>query len=289
MSISLDRFGREAFFRFVKRAADRLSRWAKEGNPISIVSHVDADGISAAGIMASCLYRLGVPFRVRIVPWLDEDIISELSSDFEGPFVFTDIGSSYMELLAKELGTRGVLVLDHHPPSGPPPPGWVEVNPHNHGLDGSKDISGAGVAYLVARELDSSFRDLAPLAVVGALGDLQDTFNKRSLAGLNELAVRDAVEAGLLEVSKDLIFYGRETRPIHKAMAYTTSPLVPGITYREDNCLMVLSKAGIRVKEDDRWRAVRDLTDEEKERLLEALRDFLASRGHPPSIVDRLV
>ena len=289
MSISLDRFGREAFFRSVRRAAERILNWAREGAVVSLISHVDADGISAAGIMASCLYELGVPFRARIVPWLDEGVVSEISSDAEGPFIFTDIGSSYMALLARELGTRGAVVLDHHPPSGALPPGWVEVNPHNHGLDGSRDVSGAGVAYLVAREVDPSLRRLAPLAVVGALGDLQDRFGKRSLGGLNELAVRDGIDVGLIEVSEDLVFYGRETRALHKAMAYTTSPLIPDITYREDNCLIVLSRAGIRVKEDDRWRALRDLTEEEKQRLLEALREFLEARGHSPSVVDELV
>ena len=289
MSISLDRFGIEGFLKTARRAAEQLRRWASEGVPITVVSHVDADGMAAAGVVASCLYELDAPFRVRIVPWLDDDLASELASGSEGPFVFTDIGSSYMDLLAQHLGTREVIVLDHHPPSGSPPPGWVEVNPHNHGLDGSVDVSGAGVAYLVARELNRSFKRLAPLAVVGALGDMQDRFSGRQLGGLNEIAVRDAVEASLLQVVKDLVFYGRETRPLHKAITYTTSPFIPGVTYCEDVVNSILAKAGIRLKEDDRWRTVSDLSDEEKGRLLDTLAAFLASRGQSPELVRELV
>ncbi|OYT51618.1 DHH family phosphoesterase [Candidatus Bathyarchaeota archaeon ex4484_135] len=289
MALSLDVFGREGFLKTAKRASEVIKRWAKAGNPVTIISHVDADGITAASIMASCFYKLEVPFKARIVPWLDETVVEELASEPEGPMVFTDIGSSYMEILARKLGTREVLVLDHHPPVGSPPPGWVEVNPHNHGLDGTIEVSGAGVTYLVARELGPEMKELAPLAVIGALGDMQDRQEGRALKGLNEIAVKDAVGLGLLAVSEDLVFYGRETRPIHKAMAYTSSPYIPGVSYQEDNAFAVLSKAGVKVKEDDRWRTVSDLSDEEKRRLLDALAEFLASRGHPPELVQKLV
>ena len=272
-----------------KRAAEQLKTWARDGEPITVVSHLDADGIAAAGVMASCLHQLDTPFRVRIVPWMDEEIAGELASGSEGPFVFTDIGSSYMDILARCLGTRRALVLDHHPPAGSPPPGWVEVNPHNHGLDGSLDISGAGIAYIVARDVDPIFKALSPLAIVGSLGDRQDRLEGRELGGLNKLIVEDAVGEGLVEVSHDLVFYGRETRPVHKAIMYTTSPFIPGITYREDAVLSVLARAGIRVKEDDRWRTVSDLSDEEKKRLLDTLATFLASNGHSPELVNQLI
>jgi len=289
MALSLDVFGREGFFKAVRRASGLLKRWADEGPVLTIISHVDADGITAASIMASCLCELEVPFRARVVPWLDEEMASELSAEAEGPFVFTDIGSSYVDVLARSLGTREVLILDHHPPSGRKPPGWVEVNPHNHGLDGSSDVSGAGVAYLVAREIGPEMRKTAHLAVIGALGDLQDTFEGRRLGGLNEQAVEDAVGEGLLAVSEDLVFYGRETRPIHKALAYTTNPYIPGVSYREDNALAILSKASVKVKEDDRWRTISDLSGEEKKRLLDALAAFLAASGQPAELVGKLV
>ena len=289
MALSLDKFGPEGLLKMAGRAAEQLKIWIEDEEPITIVSHVDADGIAAAGIMASCLRQLDVPFKVRIVPWMDDEIAGELAAGSEERFIFTDIGSSYMDILAKYLGTRRALVLDHHPPSGSVPPGWVEVNPHNHGLDGSVEISGAGITYLVIREIDPVFKALSHLAIVGALGDRQDRLEGRRLGGLNELIVEDAVKEGLVEVSHDLIFYGRETRPLHRAIMYTTSPFIPGITYREDAVLSVLARAGIRVKENDRWRTVSDLSEDEKKRLLDTLAAFLVSNGHPPELVGQLL
>jgi len=121
--------------------------------------------------------------------------------------------------------------------------------------------------------------DLAPIAVVGALGDLQDKYDQRSLGGLNEKIVEDAKSQELLTVEKDLIFFGRETRPIHKALASTTNPFIPGISGEEGKSFAFLDSLGIKTKVDDKWRALRDLTEEEKRRLCSALADYLVSKG----------
>jgi len=153
------------------------------------------------------------------------------------------------------------------------------VNPHLYGIDGARDISGAGVAYFVAKEVDRANVDLAPIAVVGALGDLQDKYDQRKLGGLNERIVEDAVNARLLTVEKDLVFFGRETRPIHRTLASTTNPFIPGISGEEDKSLAFLASLDIKPKHDDKWRALRDLSGEEKKRLCSALADYLLSKG----------
>jgi len=153
------------------------------------------------------------------------------------------------------------------------------VNPHMFGIDGSRDLSGAGVAYLVAKSLDERNVDLSYLGVVGALGDLQDKNEGRSLGGVNTMIVKDATEAGLLEVEQDLLLFGRETRPIHKALAYTTSPFIPGISGEEDKSLALLSTLGIKTKDGDRWRALRDLSKDEKRRLFSGIAEYAASKG----------
>ncbi|MGB9841953.1 MAG: DHH family phosphoesterase, partial [Candidatus Bathyarchaeales archaeon] len=115
--------------------------------------------------------------------------------------------------------------------------------------------------------------------LVGALGDLQDKNEERKLCGLNQLIVEDAVNAKLVTVEKDLTFFGRETRPIHKALASSTSPFIPGLSGEEDKCLAFLASLNIKPKEGERWRALRDLTEDEKKRLCSALADYLISRG----------
>jgi RecJ-like exonuclease len=155
----------------------------------------------------------------------------------------------------------------------------VHVNPHLHGIDGARDISGSGVAYLVARAMNKANVDVAPVAVVGALGDLQDKYDQRKLCGVNETIVKDAVDAGFLSVEKDLIFFGRETRPIHRTLALTTNPFIPGISGEEDKSLAFLASLDIKPREGERWRALRDLSEDEKRRLCSALADYLLSKG----------
>jgi len=156
---------------------------------------------------------------------------------------------------------------------------FVQVNPHLHGIDGATEVSGSGVAYFVAKAVSAEIVDLAPIALVGALGDLQDKNEQRKLSGLNTLIVEDAVAAKLVTVEKDLTFFGRETRAIHRALAATTNPFIPGLSGEEDKCLDFLASLDIKLKEGERWRALRDLSEDEKKRLSSALADYLISRG----------
>jgi RecJ-like exonuclease len=117
------------------------------------------------------------------------------------------------------------------------------------------------------------------VAVVGALGDLQDKYDQRMLGGMNERIVEEATKAGILTVEKDLIFFGRETRPIHRMLSSTTTPFIPGISGEEGNSLAFLKNLNIESRNGEKWRALRDLSDDEKRRLCTALADYLLSKG----------
>jgi RecJ-like exonuclease len=91
--------------------------------------------------------------------------------------------------------------------------------------------------------------------------------------------VEDAVNTGYLSVETDLMFFGRETRPIHQALARTTNPFLPGISGEEDKSLAFLVNLGIKPKQGDKWRALRDLSEEEKKNLFSAIADYLVSKG----------
>ena len=264
-----------------RAAAEEILENISGGRKVLVVSHMDADGISAAGIIGKALLRAEADFCIRIERWMDERTIGEVLhySGGEALLIFTDMGSGYLDILRVRAGDRRVIVLDHHQPIGTPSESFMQVNPHLFGIDGSRDISSAGISYLVAKFMGKDNVDLAYLAVVGALGDLQDKYEGRALGGVNEIIVKDAVETGYLSVETDLLFFGRETRPIHKALAYTTSPYIPGISGEEDKSLAFLSGLNIELKRNDRWRALRDLSQDEKRRLFSALHDYLVSKG----------
>ena len=262
-----------------EEAADLIRRTVEDGVFVHVVSHLDADGLAAAGIIGVALARRDATFRVRIERWLDEKILQSIVADEPGLIVLCDFGSGDLPLVNSCLSGRKVVVLDHHQPVGTADAGFVHVNPHVSSIDGSKDLSAAGVAYFVAKASDKANVDLACVAVVGALGDMQDKFEARRLGGLNGVIVEDAVAAGFLGLESDLLFFGRETRPIHQALARTTTPFIPGISGEEDKSLAFLVSLGISPKRDDRWRALRDLSEDERKRLFNALVDYLLSRG----------
>ncbi len=103
------------------------------------------------------------------------------------------------------------------------------------------------------------------------------------------LLVEDGVSAGSVRVDSDLVLYGRETRPIHRALAYTTTPYLPNLSGREDNCLTLLSSNGITIKEGERFRTLADLSQEEKQKLLNAIIGYLTSIGFKSNVVLDLV
>jgi single-stranded-DNA-specific exonuclease len=270
----------ELFLDSAQEAAKLILETVQREGVIHVFSHLDADGIAAAGIIGKALFRLGAKFRVRITQQLDEKIIASISIDKPDLLILTDFGSGYIDLLNEKIPTFKVVILDHHQINGTPRnSNFVQVNPHMFGIDGASDVSGSGVAYFTAKAVNQGNVDLAPIALVGALGDMQDKYDQRGLRGPNELIINDAVAAGLLKVEKDLLFFGRETRPIHKTLATTTNPFIPGLSGEEDKALAFLSSLEIPIKQGDKWRALRDLNDNERKRLCSALADHLLSKG----------
>jgi RecJ-like exonuclease len=118
---------------------------------------------------------------------------------------------------------------------------------------------------------------------------MQDKNEKRELDSLNSLIVNDAIEAGLLKAERDLIIYGRETRPIHKALSHTMNPFLPGLSGREDNCFALLSSLSIPIKDGDRWRTIVELSNDEKKKILSAIVEHMTSKEVSASPVMTLI
>jgi single-stranded-DNA-specific exonuclease len=266
-----------------------LRRHVDDGDSVRIVTHNDSDGVAAGGVLSQAVMRLGAPFRITCEKRLDEKIVAAVAAENPPLVVFSDIGSAYLDMFEEHLTGSDIIVLDHHLSVDANSQRIVHVNPLNHGLDGARGISGAGVSYLFAKQVDERNVNLSPLGIVGALADRQDKGEKKSLLGLNRLIEADAKEAGLLETNEDLIFYGYETRPIAKAVAYTTSPFIPGLSGREDRCLAFLKEAGIDLKRDGRWRSLRDLSGDEKQTLFSSLSKHMVYEGCDAELVHDLV
>jgi len=164
----------EEFELQVRNAAEAFRQIDKK-EVIRVVSHLDADGISACAIMIKLLNNDNRKYSVSIVQQLNNAVLAQLASEPYGCFVFTDIGSGVISDIKELLNGKKVIVLDHHSIGNTEDLGNVTlVNPHIFGIDGGREISGAGVVFRFACAVDSSMEDFAHIAIVGALGDMQE-------------------------------------------------------------------------------------------------------------------
>ncbi|QLK24640.1 DHH family phosphoesterase [Natrinema zhouii] len=129
--------------------------------------------------------------------------------------------------------------------------------------------------------------DLAALAVVGAVGDMQAAGGE--LHGANEGIVAEGVAAGVLETGKDLALYGKQTRPLPKLLEYATDVHIPGISNDANGALRFLDGLDLELKRDGDWRRWAGLTNEEKRTVASALVQRAVSSGVPTKKIDQLV
>ena len=130
-------------------------------------------------------------------------------------------------------------------------------------------------------------RDLAALAVVGAVGDMQASGGE--LHGANAAVVEEGVEAGVVETVTDLALYGKQTRPLPKLFEYATDVHVPGISNDQAGALAFLDGLDVELERDGEWRTWADLTAEEKRTVASALVRRAVEAGVPASKIEQLV
>jgi single-stranded-DNA-specific exonuclease len=245
-----------------EEACKLLSGHLKQDHVVRIISHNDADGISAAGVMCNAIAKQNGKFHVTIIPRLkDENLVKFIKEKYK-LFIFCDMGSANLKGISRLKGD--VIIADHHQTidsAGNLPENIVHVNPHLYGMDGTKDVSGSGVSYLTVRPL--GYRNLAGLALVGAFGDMQ---YKDGFTGVNKMILDDGVDSGNIEVRDDLKISYRSQEPIYKALSYTLNPVIKGISGDEEGSVTFLEKIGISygIK-------FSELSNEEKDILKEEL------------------
>ena len=200
-------------------------------------------------------------------------------------------------------------------------------NPLLEGVDGASELSGAGAAYLVARALareghgpgprgeaegdtetraartapdggtaveatlagtpDPQNRDLAALAVVGAVGDMQASGGE--LHGANAAIVEEGVDADVLDTGRDLALFGKQTRPLPKLLEYASDVHVPGISNDESGAMRFLDGLDLDLKRDGDWRHWVDLDAEERQTVVSALLRTAVERGVSAGDLEDLV
>lgn len=281
------------FYQALKAFCDKIEYMVENGKEISIISHLDADGIASGSIISSALARLGAKCAIRTVSDMTLNVLEQMRYENHDFYIITDLGGGMANEFNQALDNRWAII-DHHQI----PEHEISIDDNNqilnawkYGIDGGKEISAGGMAYMVATTLDRKNKNLSPIAIVSALADRQDQGEKKSLFGLNSEIVKTAQSLRLISMDLDLMLTGRETRPIHEALAYTAFPYIEGLTWATESCYAVIKNAGIKMSKNGRWRVLSEISQDEKNIILNAIAEYVvnSSKNKEVNIIDNLI
>ena len=234
----------------------RISLAIKELEPfqdVRVISHYDADGISAGGIVCKALLRANKRFHATITKNLTEKQIDEVSPDCKC-IIFSDMGSSFLDKL--ETLPCKVIVLDHHQPPRDSEK-VIHVNPHLAGIDGMTAGCAASVCMLFAVTMDEINWDMLSVAFGGITGDRQTI---RGLSGINQWLFQEGRKRGLIEAKKGSLI---PDGPVLEGLITSTEPYIIGVSGNEAGAEAMLDEAklpkdtlGSKMNEEDRRRLV---------------------------------
>jgi RecJ-like exonuclease len=237
----------------IKSAIQKIDELSKT-KPIKIISHFDTDGITSAAIFSRALERWNKKFSLRIVKGLEEEFIKNLPDN--EVLIFLDLASNSLRYL-KDKKTE-VFIFDHHEVTDTIPDNITMINPM---LYNNEPLSAAAVCYLFAKAISEENKDLANLAVIGMVGDSLE----KNLGRVYDEILRDAD----IVIRKGLLLYP-STRPLDKALEYSSGLYIPGVTGSWRGVLELLRDSEIQ-KIDGRFKSLYELTEEEMSRLITSI------------------
>jgi single-stranded-DNA-specific exonuclease len=297
----------------VDKAAERLARAGRRGEPVLVYADYDADGATGAACLRLFLGEIfpGLPVRIhqndrrRDGYGLQAHVLAQSAREGYRLVVSVDCGISDAAAVSEAAREAvEVIVTDHHLPGGPLPAAHAVVNPRRPDCPfPAKEVAGVGVAFLLLCALRKRLRedgffdgrpepslrrylDLVALGTVADMAPLRDG---------NRLLVRE----GLREIRKG-------PRPGVEALFAAAG--VPHDTATEADLgfrvgprLNAAGRVGdasrsarilVSDSREEAGRLARELNDDnsrrqrEEERILGRVEEFLAAAGEiPPAIV----
>jgi single-stranded-DNA-specific exonuclease len=246
-------------------------------NRIRVISHYDADGISAAGVLCTALYRAGFEFHATLIRNPFTKGFDRLKNEHNELIIFSDMGSGQIEMI-EQINCKAII-LDHHQYlTAQTSKNIIQINSNLLGADGNYDASGATLSYVFATELDPANEDLAPLALAGATGDKQFIGGAR---GLNKQILDTALQKGILSEQMGIKLYG-ET--IADALFYSVDPYYPGLSGNRDAIETMLEKLNI-----EKTTSLQDVDHQTMMRIHSLLLFRLIKAECQPNILDMTI
>jgi len=247
----------EKFLEHIKEVSKKFFS-IESKKPILIYTHHDADGLSSAAILVKTLKILDKPFILKVVRNLDLEEIKKIKEN-EKKFsrvIFLDLASNFLNELRD---MENVFIIDHHKIKGEKIENLVNYRLFSHELTSSSSIE----TYYFCCDAIKEAKELRKIALIGLLGD----YSFENLSKFTNLFLKESKNE--IKIKKGLKVFSY-TRAIHKALEFSNIYL-PEITGKREKILEFLKEIGIKVKENDRYRTLNDLSDDEISRLITSI------------------
>ncbi|MCK4332481.1 MAG: DHH family phosphoesterase [Thermoplasmatales archaeon] len=256
-----------------KKAAEIVLSLPKSTR-IRVVSHYDADGIAAGGIICNALYREGYDFHATLMRNPFDKGLERLAKEENELIIFSDMGSGQIETMEK-LGCK-VIIFDHHQYlKSEVGKDVLQINANLCGIDGNYESSGATLSFFFAKTLNAENEDLSPLALAGAIGDKQHIGGIR---GFNKEILESALEGGFLKEQMGIKLYGDS---LFDALYFSIDPYYKGLSGDKDEIERILDKLNI-----NKNTKIEDINKDKLIRLQSFLLFKLIKAGCPKNILD---
>jgi single-stranded-DNA-specific exonuclease len=261
--------------------AREVADFVEDNDQFVVVGHYDADGLSATGLMNLALEKLGKRYGYINTKQLDSDRIRAVKACKGEHYLFVDFGSGQLDIL--EDAFDSFAVCDHHETLGTTDK--PHFNAHMVGVNGNDEVSGAGCTYALSRALlGKDAMELSALAVVGAVGDMQDAKHGR-LVGTNSELVDEGVKANVVERKEDIRLFGRHSRPLVQFLLYASDPIFPGLTANEEGVKAFLKELCLPAGPGVYYV---DLDEEQKRKLISGLYVYGVREEIPEYLLNNL-
>ena len=259
-----------------KKAAELILSFPKDTR-IRVISHYDADGISAAGIACTALYRAGYNFHASLMrnPF-DKGLDRVLKEDNE-LIIFSDMGSGQINTIEK-MKSKSIIIDHHQILKEKTSKNVLQINANLCGINGNYEACGATLAFIVAKAIDKKNEDLISLAIAGFTGDKQYIGGIR---GFNKTIIDEALKKGLLKEKIGAKLYGDS---LADALFYSVDPYYSGISGNKKEINKILKE--LKLENNTR---IETLSDEIIKRLHSVLMLRLIKKRCEKNILDTVI
>ena len=261
----------------LSKKASKIISSSPKSNRIRVISHYDADGITAASIICKSLYRKGYDFHATLMRNPFTQGLERIRKEENELIIFSDMGSGQIETIEK-FNCKAIIIDHHQFLKSTTSKNILQINANLCGINGNYEACGASLCFSVAKAIDSQNKDLVPLAIAGVIGDKQFIGGIR---GYNKTILDEALKNGFLKQIKGIKLYGNS---LFDALYYSVDPYYTGISGNKESVHKLLERLHL-----DEKVKIEELDDNNRRKLQSLLMLKLIKNGCEKNILDTVI